>query len=448
MALEGASRNGPVRLVLENGGYTTLGDRAQTEAAVLSLRQYLGPCFISVCRAPSDPPFDLGGDEVCLPARAVSRQFGLRLPRRLSGLRGMWRVQDLLSSVSPAASVIPILWAALTRRYCSCSLVARSELKALIEKLNEADALVICGCGGMTDPFAQGGLLPFGTAILAARLLGKPVVLTGQGIGPIRPGPWRTFCRLFLPQVNYLTTREHISLDLARRLGAAAGRCELGADDAHNLAADADSTAAVREFLSPLKRPILTLNLRQHAYTKLQDHALDAIAEGVSQFLRRTGGTLICAPMRTAVTEDETVHEKLMLRLSHRGAALHLPADLATPRALKALQAAADLSLGCTYHFLVFALSACKPAFGLYYSDYYRQKFLGLMEQYGMRAGAIDGRSACALDIAERLNECIDGYDDICEELRRKNADVSSRLVRTYRRLARLVRRRRPRVHS
>ena len=66
MAVEGGNRNGPVRLVVENSGYGTVGDRVQTEAAVLSLRQHLGACFISVCRAPSDPPFELGGDEVCL----------------------------------------------------------------------------------------------------------------------------------------------------------------------------------------------------------------------------------------------------------------------------------------------------------------------------------------------------------------------------------------------
>ncbi len=106
--------------------------------------------------------------------------------------------------------------------------VDRSRLVAVLAALPGSSALVFGGGSLLQDATSQLSLLYYGLLIVAARLLGKPVLLWGQGLGPLRRRSSRWLVALLLRLTRGCSWRDPASAQLARQLGARAG--VLGSD--------------------------------------------------------------------------------------------------------------------------------------------------------------------------------------------------------------------------
>lgn len=432
-----------VRILLDHSGYRTIGDWAQTLTAVASLRAALPGCHVSTRHYPWEPAMAFGQDDQYVSPGVEIEPEG-RFILKLSARRGMSRLAQALLAIRRTATVSGVLWGAWTKRHLRVTLLPPGHKRRFVERLAQADLFAISGGGAINDTFAVNGVLNYGAQVLCARLLGKPVALVGQGIGPLRAGWSRRLARCFLRRADYITLREAISESLLRELGIPAERHELGVDDAHPFAVGADAAREVEAFLAPLPRPIISLNMRFKSYVDTPGGFPDVLARAANAAVERTGGCVLCVPMLTEAERDLAAYREFAGKLSHRDRVVLLPSALARPEPVKAVQQRVDLAVGCTYHFLLFALSSDRPALGIHFNEYYRQKLGGLLEQYGLPGGVFAGAGLSAEALSARMIEILNDPSAIRAALQRRNAELLERHRRTYARVAALLRDRLP----
>lgn len=109
----------------------------------------------------------------------------------------------------------------------------RRRVKAVLAALGRCDALVLGGGSLLQDATSGRSLLYYLLLIVAARLSGKPVLLWGQGLGPLRRRLSRWLVRLVLPLVSASSWRDPASAGQVRRWGVA---CLEGSDPVWSLA--------------------------------------------------------------------------------------------------------------------------------------------------------------------------------------------------------------------
>jgi polysaccharide pyruvyl transferase CsaB len=97
--------------------------------------------------------------------------------------------------------------------------VDRRSLPAVFQALGRCDALVLGGGSLLQDATSFQSLIYYGALITAARAQGKPVLLWGQGLGPLRRRRSRWLVRGLLPLTTSCSWRDPESAALAQRLG-------------------------------------------------------------------------------------------------------------------------------------------------------------------------------------------------------------------------------------
>ncbi len=97
--------------------------------------------------------------------------------------------------------------------------VPRRRLAAVLAALAGCQGLVLGGGSLLQDVTSFSSLLYYAALIVAARLQAKPVVLWGQGLGPLRRRRSRLLVRGLLPWLQAVRWRDPESAALAVRLG-------------------------------------------------------------------------------------------------------------------------------------------------------------------------------------------------------------------------------------
>ena len=122
------------------------------------------------------------------------------------------------------ASLVPLVTAhdqGLVQQRFGVETVDRRSLRAVLAGLNRCQALVLGGGSLLQDATSFRSLVYYVLLILLARLQGRPVLLWGQGLGPLRRRSSRLLTRLVLPLASGITWRDEASAARATRWGIA-----------------------------------------------------------------------------------------------------------------------------------------------------------------------------------------------------------------------------------
>ncbi len=123
------------------------------------------------------------------------------------------------------AGCLPLVTAhdqALVRERFGVETTDRRRLKGVLAALGRCDALVLGGGSLLQDATSFQSLLYYGALMLAARTRGLPVILWGQGLGPLRRRRSRALVRGLLPLATAISWRDAASAAQARAWGVAA----------------------------------------------------------------------------------------------------------------------------------------------------------------------------------------------------------------------------------
>ncbi|WP_216903200.1 polysaccharide pyruvyl transferase CsaB [Synechococcus sp. CCY 9618] len=132
-------------------------------------------------------------------------------------------LQVLLDQLPPVC--LPVVTAhdqELVRDRFGVETIDRRRLAAVLAALSRCDALVLGGGSLLQDATSFSSLLYYGALMMASRLGGRPVILWGQGLGPLRRRRSRALVRALLPLATAISWRDGASALQARAWGVEA----------------------------------------------------------------------------------------------------------------------------------------------------------------------------------------------------------------------------------
>ncbi|MEW6458207.1 MAG: polysaccharide pyruvyl transferase CsaB [Bacillota bacterium] len=239
--------------------------------------------------------------------------------------------------------------------------VSRTDPRAVFRAMRACD-LFISGGGGLFQDVTSLASLQYYLGLIAlARVLGRPVFIYAQGIGPLETRAGRFLTRAVLNRVQAVTVRDTRSWDLLRALGVRRPPVEVTADPVLGLVPEAGWRMRGRELLA----------------------AAGVRGGRVAGFSVRPwsgDGDYTGALARVADELDAAGYRPLFLPFHHPGdlaacravaARMEAPAVIVEERldfaALLGLCTHLDLAVGMRLHFLVFAALAGVVPVGLPY---------------------------------------------------------------------------------
>jgi polysaccharide pyruvyl transferase WcaK-like protein len=311
----------------------------------------------------------------------------------------------------------------------------RADLDALIEAVYSADCVVLCGQGFLTDHVGIDALTKLGL-LATAEAQGIPCVMFGQGIGPVSNAAILELARIVLPRVEFVSLRECVAgLPLCRSMQIASTKCCVTGDEAIELAYEQRKSAYFNA---------LGINVRLSPSSGLTEGILPLLAAVLNKFARKRRLEYVPLP----IARDHDLRDVRSIRelLGLMGYQSNGGADLETPEAVIAQASRCRIVLTGAYHAAVFALSQGIPAVCLAKSAYFRVKFEGLADQFGMGCVVVSLNDPHAEDrLFEALEWAWKTAPQLDEPLRRAAALQILKSYRVYGRLGRLLRGKFPR---
>jgi polysaccharide pyruvyl transferase WcaK-like protein len=290
------------------------------------------------------------------------------------------------------------------------------DLERFLERLHSAAVFVACGQGTLTDEAAHQAETLLDSVQLAQDLA-VPVVLLGQGVGPLADPDLCTRARAVLPRVSLIALREERQgRPLLRALGVTEDRVVTTGDDAIELAYTArpnklGADIGIHLRLAPLAITDATL--------------LDTLGLAFQGFARDHGARLVPLPIshHQVGTNDPATIRRVLAGFddaSDGGAQMDTP--------IKVIKAAGGCRMIVTgaYHAAVFGLSQGVSVVCLGRSAYYLDKFHGLRDQFGAACHVV---SLDASDVTDGLTHAMTVAWRGAEASREGLLSVAERLV-------------------
>ena len=256
-----------------------------------------------------------------------------------------------------------------------------------VAALHEADLFVVCGLGGLTDSAKVHSRLMLNTVEAAARR-GIPVALFSQGVGPWQDAELLARAGAVLPRAMLIAVREpRWARKRLESVGVAAERIVETGDDAVELAYQGR-----RDVIGEA----LGVNLRVAPYAGVEAASIPELAAVFSRFAKSRRAALVPLP----ITRHRHAADAATLRALVTDGTSDGGVDLDTPQKLIEQASRCRMVVAGAYHAAVFALAQGIPAVCLAGSDYYRDKFDGLVDLFGpgCRVVEIGSRGAAALE--------------------------------------------------
>ncbi len=364
-----------MNILVENGCYDLLnfGDIAMLQVAVTRLKDLWPLNSIKVITmnrnllakyVPNAHPLTAQGRHIWFQDRKLIGSFDCVLPDILVRLFSkLWRQ-------------IHRRWPMLARGLIEFNARHRpadvNQMNTFLEVLLQAELLVVSGGGDINDEFMAYAMTLLDVLEMSTRY-GIPTVMFGQGIGPIDNPRLRARAKAVLPLVDFIAVRENlISPSILKSLGVTEEQIIVTGDDAVELAYNGRSVKWGKN---------IGVNLRVSAYSNVNNDHVEIIRKGLVAAAPGYDVKLIGLPI--SLYDDSSDIEVINRLLKGYPNGYDSGQNLDSPQEVIEKVNSCRIVVTGSYHSAVFALSQGIPVVALANSAYYKQKFLGLSEQFG-----------------------------------------------------------------
>lgn len=255
-----------------------------------------------------------------------------------------------------------------------------------IDNLLWADVLVETGHGGFTELFWEPDIADKLFLIRLAKSLGKPVVLTSHGYGPIRSPKIYATLRESIDDVDFLgvRTKSGLTWDTVSALNLNSVTPQFVGDDAADL--PNASQERVDEILDlegvPQATPLLAAHIRGRRAGG-GSHIPETFARVLNKLIHVLRIHVVVVPMRrSGRAPDLRDAQELKKLVSKPSAVTVLNGDYDWSETRGVIGRCA-IGFGMAYHFAVFCLNQGVPCLTLSSSDYYQGKVGGILTDFG-----------------------------------------------------------------
>lgn len=324
------------------------------------------------------------------------------------GERGAWRKLNLL--------LAPLLigWAilvALGFRMTGRSLVLtfNRERRTLLQAYLDADMVISCPGNFLLSGSGLG--LPFFLTLFAfgyGWLVGKPLYMMQQTIGPFRRRWQKVILRWLLERVRVVAVRDERSREILEEIGLNHPRCFVLPDAAflykgtgNPMRLLGEKTRMQRAGRPHIGLTIIDFALQNRFFTGQQAYE-NAIVTALSAFVRRHGGVVflfpqVCGPSQAE--DDRIPSRRVARRLTENSISTVAVESIWTPDELKCAYGQMDIFVGTRLHSNIFALTAGTPVVAIAY--YY--KTYGIMQMFGLSEWVLDIRTVTDQELEQHL---------------------------------------------
>ena len=305
------------------------------------------------------------------------------------------------------------------------------EPRSFLDALENADLFVVAGGGMITDTFRLHGELVL-ESVRSATHRQIPTAMLGHAIGPVIGASLRRSIQITFPQLDLLTLREkRAGLPLLREINAMPRNIYTTGDDAIEIAYGGWTE----------RGSAIGVNVRVASYSRVGSEALPVLRQTFSELAKMYAAPLIPLPVSQDASDSDRETLRLLLAQDEELAPQPL---VALPKELVTRVAGCRVVITGSYHAAVFALARGIPVVGLSRSDYYRDKFLGLRDQFG---GGVWLVHVDAPDVRSRIKQVFRTAWSISDDDRRQLIQSAERQMESgqaaYRLLPEIVESRR-----
>jgi polysaccharide pyruvyl transferase CsaB len=285
-----------------------------------------------------------------------------------------------------------------TEREHGVSCVRWDDYQAVVTSIMKSD-LVLLGGGGLLNSYLEYDpslfLVPghrlfsvfiFGVPVLA-RALGKPCMIYSVGASTIEPAEAREHVRFAVDCCSEVTVRTKRSLEVLRQLGCQ-GQISVTGDAAFCLSnEEIDITDYVGRNVA---RPLVGVSIRDWEIRSDQDRTEEAVAEALTTFTSRNGGTCVFLPFDTGMSAGELSADDLAIDrvIKRAGPGLNHVAlkGYHKPGVVSAIISKCDLVMGMRLHSVILSIKNGIPFAALQYDP----KVTGMLRDSGMTGYGLD----------------------------------------------------------
>lgn len=299
---------------------------------------------------------------------------------------------------------------ALTASQHGVRAIRRTAVAAIWKAVASADALV-SGGGSLLQDVTSPFTVPYYLGLIQlARLLGRRVVIYGQGIGPIRGALARRLTRIVLDGCDLITVRDEASRRELERLGVSRPPVIVTADPVLALerpgpSGTAGAGTSPGDPLPAGEGPMVGIFPRE--WRGREDYKA-VLAKAADHLAGRSGARIILVPMQHP--EDERVCDEI--RRLMREPATVLQGRHGVEDLMGSVFPALGLVIGMRLHALIFAALCGTPMVGLSYDP----KIDAFLESLGQRpVGSTDALNLS--EVTRRLDEAWERRAEIRREM-------------------------------
>ena len=249
----------------------------------------------------------------------------------------------------------------------------------------------------------------------------KPVILTGQQLGPFSSPLFKTALQKTLHKANFIGLREPTdSIDLCKEAEIDSKCYSVTGDDSFGLTPSKNSIILQKlDEYELQENGFMAFNIRLGENAKENEKYISKISSIIDKTARHFQIPVLIVPIALGVLpgiEDSDIESGKMLAKKIKSTRTHVIENHnLTPSLIKGILGKAFGAVGTSYHFCAFALSQGAPAVSIYAGDYYSQKAQGLSAFWKDKRLALSLRD---IDVDAAGNHIINVLGD--ESLREK----------------------------
>ncbi|OQX26337.1 MAG: hypothetical protein BWK80_10985 [Desulfobacteraceae bacterium IS3] len=207
-----------------------------------------------------------------------------------------------------------------------------------------------------------------------AKMLGKPVVLYGVGVGPLNTDMGRSMMRRVGRCVSIMTTRDQDSLDLARSLGVCPPQMALAADPALRMKPAPASRAKelCTKYEVDMSKPLIGVNVNSFVDFMVQKGKasmnVSSFVSIMAKVLDRLIENLDINAVLVPTDVEGKIFEQIRSAVRNRQRVHYIPKENHLPGEIASVIGLFDLFIGMRMHSLIFSSVANTPMIGIVYN--------------------------------------------------------------------------------
>ena len=354
-----------------------------------------------------------------------------------------WRILKFAFKTSiKYPKIFGILFNAWILKKTKRTIFLNEEGKRLLNHLKNADLLFNVGGGNIKGGFCDRFII-----YTICRIFGKPVIVSGQTIGPFDKWLGKKIAGFFLNKVDVITLRDTMSIKVLEDLGVYKPIIKETADDAV-LLPPVSGEEIKKIFLTEKiedHHPLIGINPNAYLKSVLPNRHYElnkikqVLADVADRLISELGARIVFIPMDYNADSDDRVDAYEVLELMEHKDKASVIIKGYDDHTLKEIIDQMDVGIGLRYHFVVLATTMQVPTIGIYLGKYYEMKIRGILELMEQGKYALDFEKTSPEEIVAFVKGALQNRDEIKKKLKERTKILGERSLFTIRYAAKLL---------